>query len=61
MRLSVLLFTATIASTPLAFTQAPAPASDPKFDALVPLISRRWREYGVPGVAFGIVKDGGHA
>ena len=58
MRLSVLLVSATIASAPLALTQAPAPAADPKFDALVPLIERKMAQYGVPGVAFGIVKDG---
>ena len=58
MRLSVLLMSAVIASTPLALTQAPAPAADPKFDALVPLIERKMAQYGVPGVAFGVVKDG---
>ncbi len=56
MRLAVLLAAAVIASTTLAVTQTPAP--DPKFDALVRLIERKMAQYGVPGVAFGVVKDG---
>ena len=58
MRLATLLIAAFLASTAGVF-QAPAPAPhDPKFDALVALVERKMAEYGVPGVAFGVVKNG---
>jgi len=36
----------------------PAEQSDPKFDQISALITQKMTEYGVPGVAFGIVKNG---
>ena len=36
----------------------PARQSDPKFDQISALITQKMTEYGVPGVAFGIVKNG---
>ena len=57
MRLALLLIAATVAFAPVALFQGP-PAADPKFDALVALIERKMAQYGVPGVAFGIIKDG---
>jgi len=36
----------------------PASQSDPKFDQISSLITQKMTEYGVPGVAFGIVKNG---
>lgn len=58
MRLTPLLAAICLVSAPVVLqTQAPAPA-DPRFDALVALVERKMAEYGVPGVAFGVVKDG---
>src|SRR5260221_11388771 len=34
-------------------------AANPRFDALVSLAEAKMKEYGVPGVALGIVADGG--
>src|SRR5260221_10661674 len=34
------------------------PAANPRFDALVSLAGAKMKEYGVPGVALGIVADG---
>jgi CubicO group peptidase (beta-lactamase class C family) len=36
-----------------------APAANPRFDALASLAEAKMKEYGVPGVALGIVADGG--
>jgi hypothetical protein len=36
----------------------PASQSDPKFEQISALITQKMTEYGVPGVAFGIVKNG---
>ncbi len=59
MRLAAFLVAASLASAPVVIYQTPAPApTDPKFDALVALVERKMAEYGVPGVAFGVVKDG---
>jgi len=33
-------------------------SADPKFDELAALVSKKMAEYGIPGVAFGIVKNG---
>jgi CubicO group peptidase (beta-lactamase class C family) len=49
------------AATIAAARPDPGPAagqSDPKFEELAALVGRKMSEYGVPGVAFGIVKDG---
>ncbi|HEX5068956.1 MAG TPA: serine hydrolase domain-containing protein [Vicinamibacterales bacterium] len=35
-----------------------APQSNPKFDQLAALVSQKMTEYNIPGVAFGMVKDG---
>jgi CubicO group peptidase (beta-lactamase class C family) len=44
---------------PLPPRAAAAPqAPDPKFDALAALVTQKMEEYGIPGVAFGVVKDG---
>ena len=37
---------------------APPPQTDPKLDQISTLITQKMAEYGVPGVAFGIVKNG---
>jgi len=37
---------------------AVAPQSDPKFEALAALVTKKMAEYSVPGVAVGIVKNG---
>ena len=50
--------------TTLAFAQAPAQSqppqssADPRFEELASLVNKKMIEYGVPGVAFGIVKNG---
>src|SRR5688572_3658853 len=36
----------------------PQPAADPRFDALVSVVEARMKEYGVPGVALGVVAGG---
>ena len=41
-----------------AVTPAHAQAADPKLDALASLAEAKMKEYGVPGVAIGIFKDG---
>src|SRR5262245_14555722 len=38
--------------------QIVAPAEDPKFEQLAALVTRKMTEYGVPGVAFGVLRDG---
>ena len=40
--------------TPAARAQAPSP----KFEQIAALIAQKMAEYGVPGVAFGVLKDG---
>jgi CubicO group peptidase (beta-lactamase class C family) len=42
----------------LSSARASAPQTDPAFDQLAALVTRKMTEYGVPGVAFGIVKSG---
>jgi len=51
--LALVLTAVTLASAPAIGTQA-----DPKFEQLAALVTRKMSEYGVPGVAFGIVKNG---
>jgi CubicO group peptidase (beta-lactamase class C family) len=46
----------TIAAPSLSFAQSAS--SDPKFDALVALTEAKMKEYGVPGVALGILQNG---
>jgi CubicO group peptidase (beta-lactamase class C family) len=38
--------------------QSPAAQDNPKFDQLASLVQQKMAEYGVPGVAFGILKNG---
>ena len=45
-------------ATVAALAAGPVEQSDPKFDQLSALITQKMTEYGVPGVAFGIVKNG---
>jgi CubicO group peptidase (beta-lactamase class C family) len=59
MRLTSILVAALLASAHVLVSQTPAPVpADPKFDALVTFVERKMAQYGVPGVAFGLVKDG---
>ena len=59
MRAPVLFVAATLSSALAAAFQTPAQTPpDPKFDTLVALVERKMAQYGVPGVAFGVVKDG---
>jgi CubicO group peptidase (beta-lactamase class C family) len=57
-------FPALAAAAALAVVVAAAPAAtvapqvDPKFEQLASLVTQKMAEYGVPGVAFGIVKNG---
>ena len=48
-----------VAVTPLVLA-APdqAPQADPQFEELAALVARKMTEYGVPGVAFGMVRHG---
>jgi CubicO group peptidase (beta-lactamase class C family) len=56
--------TSLTASTTLAFVIAAAPAvrsqsvADPRFDALASLTEAKMKEFGVPGVALGIISNG---
>jgi CubicO group peptidase (beta-lactamase class C family) len=56
MRTPFALATSVVLVSVLAAT--PASQSDPKFDQISALITQKMTEYGVPGVAFGIVKNG---
>lgn len=57
-----LLTLATTASLAIAFATAPAstlaPQTDQKFEQIAALVTRKMAEYAVPGVAFGVVKNG---
>ena len=57
-----LLILTTAAALAIAFATPPAPAAttqaDQKFDHIAALVTQKMAEYGVPGVAFGIVKNG---
>jgi CubicO group peptidase (beta-lactamase class C family) len=57
-----LLILTTAAALAIAFATPPAPTAatqtDQKFEQIAALVSQKMAEYGVPGVAFGIVKNG---
>jgi CubicO group peptidase (beta-lactamase class C family) len=57
-RLAVCLGAAAIALSWSVARAQQAPAANPKFDALASLAETKMKEYGVPGVALGIVADG---
>lgn len=59
-RRALLSTTAAALATLLAAVPAStlAPQADPKFEQIAALVSRKMTEYGVPGVAVGIVKNG---
>src|SRR6476469_9174432 len=42
----------------LVFLAAAPAQTDPKFDQIAALVTEKMREYNVPGVAFGVLKDG---
>ena len=52
----LILFVATLVSSPVRGTAGRQP--DPKFEQLATLITQKMTEYGIPGVAFGIVRNG---
>lgn len=52
----VLAASAVVATIPLASQDSVR--ADPKFEQLAALVTEKMQAYGVPGVAFGIVKDG---
>ena len=56
MQISVASLTALAFATVI--TASAPPQTDPKFDQISALITQKMTEYGVPGVAFGIVKNG---
>src|SRR5678816_4431032 len=56
MRIPIAAVAALATATVLA--AGPVDQSDPKFDQISALITQKMTEYGVPGVAFGIVKNG---
>jgi CubicO group peptidase (beta-lactamase class C family) len=47
-----------VVAVPSAVRPPAQSATDPKFDELAALVSRKMTEYGIPGVSFGIVKNG---
>ncbi len=53
--LSLVVAAAALASARAA---APPPQADPTFDALAALVTQKMAEYGIPGAALGIVKNG---
>ena len=55
-----LLLVPTLAAVTLFSAREPsaAPQADPKFEQLASLVTQKMAEYGVPGVAVGIVKNG---
>jgi CubicO group peptidase (beta-lactamase class C family) len=57
-----LLILTTAAALAIAFATPPAPAAttqaDQKFEQIAALVTQKMAEYGVPGVAFGILKNG---
>src|SRR5438552_2272597 len=57
-RLQVAQLIIVIASCVAGAITTAAPQADPKFDQLAALVTQKMAEYHVPGVAFGIVKDG---
>src|SRR5688572_1390606 len=52
--LGTIVAAAWIALTPA----APAPQTDPTFEQLAALVTQKMTEYNIPGVAFGMVKNG---
>jgi CubicO group peptidase (beta-lactamase class C family) len=64
MRRPAVLFAAAVASSAIAFPCGAPPAlhaqsaADPRFEPIVALAEAKMKEYGVPGVALGIVADG---
>src|SRR5512134_3642266 len=55
--LTVLLAAVLAGATPPAGV-ARSPQDDPGFEQLASLITQKMTEYGIPGVAFGVLKDG---
>jgi CubicO group peptidase (beta-lactamase class C family) len=55
--LTVALFAAA-ATLPSAQAPSAVAVPDPRFEQLAALVARKMAEYGIPGVAFGIVKNG---
>ena len=53
---ALILFVATIVTSPVRGTDARQP--DPKFEQLATLITGKMTEYNIPGVAFGMVRNG---
>ena len=51
-------FFAVCVTLPLAAPLRAQPAADPRFDALAALTASKMKEYGVPGVAIGVISNG---
>lgn len=58
MRTPFALAAAAVLATVAVLAAGPVEQSDPKLDQISALIAQKMTEYGVPGVAFGIVKNG---
>ena len=54
----LLLLAATVSAAAPRLARAQSAPADPKFDALVSLTEAKMKEYGVPGVALGILQNG---
>ena len=56
--LTVVVILAAIAASASSLPGAEAVQADPKFEQLAVLVTQKMTEYGIPGVAFGMVRNG---